>query len=221
MRSGVLFVALTPCLVILWVANRPVAASRAQRSWLAGTHSTLLLPLYQFSEINKSKIFAIMGQEQSRIPSYHGQEPGVYRIVNASAGAAISILSHGINRVETWELSNNENQKWFVQRSGDGHTFQNRKHYTYIAVGSTDIQAEVHASEYPTTWELLKQGDHYLINKSGNDRVLDLHWGKATNGNKIFRTISFFCNSSNGISQPRFIFALVIAPIVNTGDLNF
>ncbi|CAE7196207.1 unnamed protein product [Rhizoctonia solani] len=56
---------------------------------------------------------------------------------------------------------------------------------TVLLVGSTDIQSRVYASSFPTTWELLQQGDYYFINKPGQDRVLDLHWGEATNGNKI------------------------------------
>ncbi|CAE6424244.1 unnamed protein product [Rhizoctonia solani] len=126
-----------------------------------------------------------MGQEQSNIPSYHGLQPGVYRIVSVPADTAITIPSRGVERIEAWQRSNDEGQKWLVKPSGDGYTFQNRKHSTYMSVGSTDVQSQVYASKFPTKWELLKQGDHYLINKPGNDRVLDLHWGWFTNGNKI------------------------------------
>ncbi|KDN51174.1 hypothetical protein RSAG8_00803, partial [Rhizoctonia solani AG-8 WAC10335] len=113
-------------------------------------------------------------------------QPGVYRIISATAGTAISISSYAYDRVEAWKRSEDDSQKWLVQPSGDGYTFNNRKHNTtYIAVGSTDIQSRIYASKFPTTWELLQQGDYYFIKKPGKDRVLDLHWGKATNGNKI------------------------------------
>ncbi|KEP53776.1 hypothetical protein V565_025960 [Rhizoctonia solani 123E] len=127
-----------------------------------------------------------MGHEQSHMPSNQGLQPGIYRIVSASAGTAISISSYGYERVEAWQRKEDDSQKWLVRQSGDGYTFNNRRHNTsYLAVGSTSIQSPIYASKFPTTWELLQQGDYYFINKPGRDRVLDLHRGKATNGNKI------------------------------------
>ncbi|KAH7343630.1 hypothetical protein B0J17DRAFT_643227 [Rhizoctonia solani] len=133
-----------------------------------------------------------MGQEQSHIPPTQGLDPGIYRIVSATAGTAISISSYGYDRVEAWARSEDDGQKWLIQRAGDGYTFNNRKHNTsYVAVGSTDIQSRIYASTFPTTWELLEQGDYYFINKPGQDRVLDLHWGEATNGNKVSQVVTW------------------------------
>ncbi|KAG8681572.1 hypothetical protein FRC11_000955, partial [Ceratobasidium sp. 423] len=52
-----------------------------------------------------------LGCEQFYTPTTQGLQPGVYRIVNAAAGTAISISSYGYDRIEGWERSNDDKQK--------------------------------------------------------------------------------------------------------------
>lgn len=126
-----------------------------------------------------------MGQNSSHFPVDQALQPGTYRIISGVAGTAIEVSNYDYNKIVAWQIHEGENQQWFLQRSGAGFRFQNRRHGTFLSVSSTDVQSLVYASRFPTTWIFLKRGDSYLIQYADNDRVLDLHNGWATNGNEI------------------------------------
>ncbi|CEL63195.1 hypothetical protein RSOLAG1IB_05237 [Rhizoctonia solani AG-1 IB] len=119
----------------------------------------------------------------SPYPPEEGLKPGTYRIFNPAAGTAIQMSYHDPTGVIAWEKHDGKNQQWFLQRSGGGYQFQNRRYGAYLAVGNTDNYTLVYASRYPTTWLLLKYDGHYIIQVADKNRVLDLHQCLSHNGN--------------------------------------
>ncbi|CAE6467566.1 unnamed protein product [Rhizoctonia solani] len=114
-------------------------------------------------------------------------EPGTYRIVSKLTGTVLQVSEHDCAKIVSWELvEKKESQQWYLQRSGGGYRFRNRKHNDlYLSVASTETHAFVTASRYPATWVLLKVGDHYGIQLADHDQLIDLHFGRSTNGNEI------------------------------------
>lgn len=141
------------------------------------------------TRLNRSTNFPInrlsMGQESSKYPPAQGLQLGTYRIVSGIAGTAIEISRYNHNEVVAWSIHEEEHQQWFLQESGDGYIFKNRRHGSFLSVAHTSMHARVYSSRYPTTWVLRRRGDHYLIQYPDNNLVLDLHFGKADDGNKI------------------------------------
>ncbi|CUA69339.1 hypothetical protein RSOLAG22IIIB_03858 [Rhizoctonia solani] len=77
-------------------------------------------------------------------------------------------------------------QQWYLQRSGSGYMFRNRKHSDlYLSVTSTDTHALVTASTRPSTWVLLKIGSCHGIKLAEDDKVIDLHFGRTANGTEV------------------------------------
>ncbi|KAG9090925.1 hypothetical protein FS749_000195 [Ceratobasidium sp. UAMH 11750] len=113
-------------------------------------------------------------------------EPGTYRIVCVASDTCI--ISQGDWDAVCWRKLDNENQRWYVQRSGEGYQIKNCLTGLYLVVSGTDAGAKVYCGRYPTTWELnqgMKDNDMYIIKQAGCDRVLDLHFGQANDGNEI------------------------------------
>lgn len=126
-----------------------------------------------------------MGQANSGLQPELELQPGRYRIVSGLTGTAIQVSEHDHSKVVAWEKHEGKHQQWFVQNSGGGYKFKNCQHGLYLAVPSTDIHTLVYASRFPMTWVLLKSGDCYIVQYADNNRVLDLHFGWATNGNEL------------------------------------
>ncbi|KAF8607890.1 hypothetical protein BDV93DRAFT_603647 [Ceratobasidium sp. AG-I] len=126
-----------------------------------------------------------MGQANSNLQPELQLQPGTYRIVSGLTGTAIQVSEHDHSKVVAWEKHDGKNQQWFVQNSGGGYKLKNCQHGFYLAVPSTDIHTLVYASRFPMTWVLLKSGDCYIVQYADNNRVLDLHFGWASNGNEI------------------------------------
>jgi len=126
-----------------------------------------------------------MDQAYPNFPLELQLKSGRYRIISEFAGTAIQVSEDDNNNIVTWEKNEEETQQWFVQKSGSGYKFKNCRHERYLAVASTDEHALIYASGFPTTWALLKSGDCYIVPYPDNKRVLDLHGGLKTNGNKI------------------------------------
>ncbi|CAE6505442.1 unnamed protein product [Rhizoctonia solani] len=113
-------------------------------------------------------------------------EPGTYRIVSGLTRTALQISEYDDKKIVSWELvEKSESQQWYLQRSGGGYRFKNRKHESYLSVASTDTHAIVTASKFPSTWVLLKLGDHHGIKLADHDQLVDLHFGRTTNGTEI------------------------------------
>ncbi|KAL5636748.1 hypothetical protein ACGC1H_000651 [Rhizoctonia solani] len=129
----------------------------------------------------------IMGTQiyQSQYPSDKALEPGTYRILNARERTAIQVPEHNPTQIVAWKQHDEENQKWYLQRSGHGYQLQNRHYDAYLAVSNTDNGGLAYASRYPTTWIFLKYNENYIIQLADKNRVLDLHNGLGQNGNTI------------------------------------
>ncbi|KAF8607889.1 hypothetical protein BDV93DRAFT_282557 [Ceratobasidium sp. AG-I] len=90
-------------------------------------------------------------------------QPGRYRIISELTGTVMQVSEHDYNKVVTWESYEEENQQWFVQKSGDGYKFKNCRHGNYLAAPNSDQGTRIYASRFPIAWMLLKLGDCYLI----------------------------------------------------------
>jgi hypothetical protein len=141
--------------------------------------------ILRYVEYTKKTCLLAMGQGMTHAMQPEEElRPGTYRIVSGLTGTAIQVSDHDHTKVVAWERHDGESQqvcsldvqvhyypvadggnnmqKWFLQRSGDGYKFKNRRHGTYLAVCSTDIHSLAYAARYPTTWVLLKTDDCYV-----------------------------------------------------------
>ncbi|KAJ1308812.1 hypothetical protein OPQ81_004500 [Rhizoctonia solani] len=116
-------------------------------------------------------------------------EPGTYHIANGLTGTVLQVSEHDHAKVVSWQLVTGEEkleQQWYLERSGGGYVFKNRKHNDlYLSVASTDTHALVTASKYPSTWNFVKIGERYGIKLGEHDKLLDLHFGRQANGTEI------------------------------------
>ncbi|EUC66591.1 ricin-type beta-trefoil lectin domain protein, putative [Rhizoctonia solani AG-3 Rhs1AP] len=128
-----------------------------------------------------------MGYGAERSPIDATVEPGMYRIVNKLTGTALQVSEHDHNKIVSWQhVEERKSQWWHLQRSGSGYRFKNRQHNElYISVASTDSNAIVTASRYPSTWVFLKIGDHYGIKLAEVDEMIDIPFGRKTDGIEI------------------------------------
>ncbi|KDN51175.1 hypothetical protein RSAG8_00804, partial [Rhizoctonia solani AG-8 WAC10335] len=113
-------------------------------------------------------------------------EPGTYRIVSGLTRTVLQVSEHDDKKIVSWKLvEERESQQWYLQRSGGGYRFKNQKHGSYLSVAGTDTHAAVTASKFPSTWILLKTGDHYGIQLADHDQLIDLHLGREADGTEI------------------------------------
>ncbi|KAF8608034.1 hypothetical protein BDV93DRAFT_519107 [Ceratobasidium sp. AG-I] len=116
-------------------------------------------------------------------------EPGTYRIVNVASDTAITVPHHNRWDVVGWERHGDRNQRWFVQRSGEGYQFKNCQYGYYMAVVEPKWNARPFLSQYPTSWQLVQNRDDYnmyIIKCAGIDRVIELDkCGSRHNGNNL------------------------------------
>ncbi|KAF8608033.1 hypothetical protein BDV93DRAFT_519106 [Ceratobasidium sp. AG-I] len=115
-------------------------------------------------------------------------EPGTYRIINVASETAITVPNYDHWAVVGWESTEEPNQHWFVQRSGEGFRFKNCFYGQYITLASTDWFSKVYLGRYPASWQILpSEAGSYVIQYGDADRVLDLHdaYGPGRDGNEI------------------------------------
>ncbi|CAE6461748.1 unnamed protein product [Rhizoctonia solani] len=129
------------------------------------------------------------GQGVEHLPIDETVEPGTYHIVSGLTGTVLQVSEHDRTKVVSWQLEKQVEkieQQWYLQRSGGGYTFKNRKvNDLYLSVASTDTHALVTAAKCPSTWVLLKIGDRYGIKLAEGDKLIDLHFGRKTNGTEV------------------------------------
>ncbi|KAL5636743.1 hypothetical protein ACGC1H_000648 [Rhizoctonia solani] len=129
------------------------------------------------------------GQGVEHLPIDEAVKPGTYHIVSGLTGTVLQVSEHDRTKVVSWQLEKyveKIEQQWYLQRSGSGYTFKNRKfNDLYLSVASTDTHALVTASKCLSTWVLLKIGDHYGIKLAEGDKLIDLHFGRKTNGTEV------------------------------------
>ncbi|EUC66590.1 ricin-type beta-trefoil lectin domain protein [Rhizoctonia solani AG-3 Rhs1AP] len=128
-------------------------------------------------------------QGVEHLPIDETVEPGTYHIVSGLTGTVLQVSEHDRTKVVSWQIEKQVEkieQQWYLQRSGGGYTFKNRKvNDLYLSVASTDTHALVTASKCPSTWVLLKIGDRYGIKLAEGDKLIDLHFGRRTNGTEV------------------------------------
>ncbi|KAH7343631.1 ricin B lectin domain-containing protein [Rhizoctonia solani] len=143
----------------------------------------------QLAEPGLQLFRAAMGQGVGHLPVDETVEPGTYHIANGLTGTVLQVSGHDLTKIVSWKLEKDVEkleQQWCLQRSGTGYRFKNRKYNDlYLSVASTDTHAFVTASKCPSTWVLLKIGDHYGIKLAEHDKMIDLHFGRRANGTEI------------------------------------
>ncbi|QRW25182.1 carbohydrate esterase family 9 protein [Rhizoctonia solani] len=102
-------------------------------------------------------------------------EPGTYRIINIARKKALRVPDESTNTITSWQVQDEPNQKWFIQRAGNGYRFKNCGHGKYLSVHNTQCNSQVYHGS-PTTWKIIpRTSSGYLIQLEAVDRVLDLH----------------------------------------------
>ncbi|CAE6346948.1 unnamed protein product [Rhizoctonia solani] len=102
-------------------------------------------------------------------------EPGTYRIVNLARKKVLRVPNENPDTIASWQVQDEPNQKWFIQRAGGGYRFKNCGHGKYLSVHDTQCNSQAYHGS-PTTWRIVpRTPTGYLIQLEAIDRVLDLH----------------------------------------------
>ncbi|CAE6443906.1 unnamed protein product [Rhizoctonia solani] len=102
-------------------------------------------------------------------------EPGTYRIINLARKKVLRVPNEDTNTITSWQVQDEPNQKWLIQRAGSGYEFKNCEHGKYLSVRDTQCNSQAYHGS-PTTWKIIPQAPNgYLIQLEAIDRVLDLH----------------------------------------------
>lgn len=110
---------------------------------------------------------------------------GVYRIKNVRSGTYFDNSASKRDVIHGWASRDNDNQKWEVNRRGDGYTIKNVASGRYASASSSDNGTDVKAREEPTEWHIEEDDGAYVIKRHGSNAVIDLDKGDKDNGTCI------------------------------------
>jgi len=111
--------------------------------------------------------------------------PGTYRIRNAKSHTIFDLSRKEGHEIHGWQEHDQNNQHWYLQRSGDGWFIKNVESGTYASVSGNNNGSKLRGSGNPFTWNLIQSGDDYFIGVPGDNHVADLDMGRQDNGATI------------------------------------
>jgi len=87
--------------------------------------------------------------------------------------------------IHGWQQHDQNNQHWYVQRSGERYVFQNVEAGQFASVNGSYDGSKLHGSGNATTWDLQQDGNEYFVFVAGTNFVIDLDMGRTANGATI------------------------------------
>ncbi|QRV72592.1 ricin-type beta-trefoil lectin domain protein [Ceratobasidium sp. AG-Ba] len=112
-------------------------------------------------------------------------QPGTYRISNVKdKNVVIEVPDYNQDRIATRGWKNARNQHWIVQHSGHGYKFKNCQYDLYLSAPNNKPGAVVCSSRAPTSWDIHRTHEGYLILYEETDAAINLHFA-GTNDNNV------------------------------------
>lgn len=110
-------------------------------------------------------------------------KPGIYRIINAGRGTAITVSTESTNAVVGWEVHDQLGQEWLVRSTEGKYHILNTVSGQYMGAGSAKPRAAINLESSPTLWELIPAEETtWKIMYAESSFVLDLDSGENGDG---------------------------------------
>ncbi|KAG8785674.1 hypothetical protein FRC12_017291 [Ceratobasidium sp. 428] len=110
---------------------------------------------------------------------------GTYRIRNSKSHTILDLSRKDGHEIHGWQQHDQNNQHWYVRRTGDGYVIQNVESGDYASVNGNQNGSKLRGSKNECTWNLIPKEDNHFMGVPGTNQVADMDMGRSDNGTTV------------------------------------